>query len=92
MLSPRERRQLREIEKSLELDAPDLAARLRETPAQPLARPRYRLAAATALAGALVALFGLLLFSPLLMLGGACLALSGYLRLHLMRWSGDERP
>jgi hypothetical protein len=91
MLSRNERRQLREIEKSVEIDDPAFAALLRETPTQPMPRPHYRLAAAAALAGMLTALFGLLVLSPLLMLGGACLALNGYLRVVIARWAEEER-
>ncbi|WP_143230630.1 DUF3040 domain-containing protein [Actinosynnema sp. ALI-1.44] len=85
MLSPDERHQLHLIEKSLEANDPQFAARLRRTPTRPPTANGYRLAAITALVGMLAAWLGLLLFSPLLMFGGACLAISGYLRIHLMR-------
>jgi hypothetical protein len=90
MLSRHERQRLRDIEKSVEMDDPDFAARLSDTQALPPRGVGYRLAAAIALVGMLTALVGLLVFSPLLMFGGACLAINGYLRVRMIHWAEGE--
>jgi hypothetical protein len=92
MVSRRERQLLREIELSLAKSDPDFAA-LMGNGLAPYGRRRsrrYQFAVVAGVVGIFIALLGLLLAEALLVIGGTCVAVNGFMRVLVLRWAGDD--
>lgn len=91
MLSRHERQVLREIEQFVAEKDPEFAAMLCGDPVQaPRHTRRYQVVAVLAIAGLCTVLLGVLLAEAILMIGGACMALSAWLRVLVMRWADEN--
>ncbi|WP_185845511.1 DUF3040 domain-containing protein [Kibdelosporangium aridum] len=91
MLSRHERQVLREIEQFVTEKDPDFAAMLCGGPTRPPRHSRrYQVVAVAAIAGLCTVLLGVLLAEAILMIGGACMALSAWLRVLVLRWADEN--